>query len=73
MEGQGPWSWVLGCGPHSQVEVEMKVLGWVFPEPSPRQGLGAESPFGKSQETGAREWGSDTKIMAAPFYLQGLH
>lgn len=42
--------------------MEMKVLSWVSRKPSQRQGLGAKSPFGRSQGTGAREWGSDTKI-----------
>lgn len=63
--GIGLWSSFPGRGGDGGI-VEMKVLGWVFPELSPRQDLGAESPFGKSQETGAREWRSDTKIMGLP-------
>lgn len=44
--GIGPWPSLPGRDADAGV-VEVKVLGWVSPEESLRQGLGAESPFGR--------------------------
>lgn len=61
----GLWPSFPGRGGDDGI-VEMKILGWVSLKPSQRQRLGAESPFGRSQKTGAREWGSDTRIRELP-------